>query len=166
ATPNPVSIVANGDFESPSVGGVNWKPYSNQQSFGGWTVSNGSVDVVHERYAQAGSGQQWVDLSGSAVGAIHQDLTTVPGRSYTLRFAMSGNPEGPPQVKQMDVYWGDTVIGSPTFNTSGHTRQSMGWVYLEYPVTATGASTRLKFLSQSNGAYGPGVDNVSVIQRN
>jgi hypothetical protein len=67
-----------------------------------------------------------------------------------------------PVVKQMQVYWGGNLIDSPTFDTTGHTFLSPGWVTKNYVVTATGTSTPIEFVSLDNGAAGPMIDNVVV----
>ena len=61
---------------------------------------SGSIDLIGGTW-QAARGQQSVDLSGETAGAIYQDLPTVPGRRYRLRFALAGNPAGAPADKQL-----------------------------------------------------------------
>ena len=163
-TPNAVqsgSIVVNGNFESPQVpiapGGV---AYFAGQVFGNWTVESGSID--HVRLWQAAAGLQCVDLSGFVAGTIYQDLTTTPGQSYRLSFAMAGNTADKPAVKRMQVWWGSTLVGTPSFNTAGKSAENMGWVPVEYVVDATSSTTRLKFVSLEGSKEGPALDNVVV----
>jgi choice-of-anchor C domain-containing protein len=156
-------IVSNGDFETPVVPAPwpNYVEYNAGDNIDGWTVGFGSVDVMGPD-RQAASGNQSVDLSGSAAGSIYQDLETEPGQSYLLRFAMAANPEGPPVIKTMEVDWGATVVDTPTSDSTNKTISDMGWTYLEYTVTATAATTRLQFVSLVDTAFGPEIDDVSV----
>jgi choice-of-anchor C domain-containing protein len=152
-------IVTNGDFETPDAG-PGWVVYHAGQTFGGWTVESGTVE--HKGVWQDARGRQSVDLTGVGAGAIYQDLATVPGQTYQLRFAMAGNPGGGPAVKRMEVWWGDTGVDTPSFDTTGRTSDDMGWRYQQYSVTATAAVTRLRFKSLIEGVWGPALDDVSV----
>ena len=154
------TVVLNGSFETPNAGTA-WQTYSAGQSFGGWTVESGSIDHVGGHW-QAAQGSQSVDLTGGEAGAIYQDLPTTGGQAYTLRFALAGNPDCGPTVKQMRVFWGATLVDTVSFDITGRSRASMGWAYHEYRLTAAGALTRLKFVSDSSGFCGPALDDVSV----
>ena len=104
-----------------------------------------------------------MDLSGIDAGTVAQSVPTVPGQTYVLRFAMAGNPEGGPAVKQMRVRWGSEVVAEPTFDTTGHDDRHMGWVYLSYSVTADAGAVTLSFESLTGGVFGPALDDVTVI---
>lgn len=152
--------VANGDFEVPDAG-RNLTVYYAGQTFGNWTVESGSVDHIAGDYWQAASGSQSVDLSGYSTGTIYQDIPTVPGYAYRLRFAMAGNPEGGPAIKQMEVWWGTTLVDTPSFDMTGHSKWDMGWVYHEYTVVAAATVTRLRFKSLVDGTCGPVLDDIT-----
>jgi len=95
------NIVINGDFESPNVG-ADIVRFEEGANFGGWTVESGSVDLTGT-VLQVASGGQSVDLNGNQRGAIFQDVANTSGRVYILRFALAGNTEGGPKVKQVEV---------------------------------------------------------------
>jgi choice-of-anchor C domain-containing protein len=156
------NIVANGDFEVPVVPGP-FVTYPTGFNFGGWMVTSGTIDHIGTHW-QAASLRQSVDLSGLTPGTIRQDIATMPGERYILRFAMAGNPDGPPTVKQMEVRFGGAVVDQPTFSTSGTSRTAMGWVYLDYVVQATTALSALEFQSLTNTPFGPALDDVSLCQ--
>ena len=160
-TPVPRDIVTNGDFEVPSAG-AEFVTYRAGQAFGGWVVESGSIDHKGEGYWQAARAKQSVDLNGFEPGAIYQDLPTISGQLYRLRFAVAGNPEHEPDVKRMEVWWGATLVDSLAFDITGHSKTNMGWVYLEYSVVATEDVTSLRFKSLSDGPSGPTLDDVSV----
>jgi hypothetical protein len=68
---------------------------------------------------QADHGNQSVDLNGYGTGpsTIYQDITTEPGKSYLLTFAVSGNPGDPPQITVLEVWLGSTIIDTITYAT-------------------------------------------------
>jgi len=164
-TPVPVSIVTNGDFERPDAGS-GFVVYKAGQTFDGWTVESGSVDHIG-RFWPAARGKQSVDLNGTTneAGTIYQNLPTVPGQSYVLRFAKGGNPQGKPAVKQMEVWWDDNLVDTLTVDTTGWKVNTIAWEYREYIVVAPGSTTRLRFKSLTEGNFGPVLDDVSVVPK-
>jgi choice-of-anchor C domain-containing protein len=166
------NLLTHGNFEVPHAG-ARFVTYSAGETFGGWTVKSGSVDHIGG-YWQAARDRQSVDLNGGPdhAGSVSQDISTIPGRSYKLRFAMAGNPELIPNigcfpgVKKMAINWSGEKIATVSFDSSGHSRTNMGWIYHGYLVTADSAVTRLKFRSLTlTGACGPALDDVSVRKR-
>ena len=88
------SLVVNGGFELPAVGGT----YSTLTSgLTGWTIESGSVDLIHT-YWTPFEPTQSLDLDGTSPGTISQSFATLPGHSYELFFAFSNNPDGHGQV--------------------------------------------------------------------
>ncbi len=158
--------VVNGGFESstPVVPGT-YTTYGAGQNFGAWTVGTGSIDLLNG-YWQAAGGTYSVDLDGSSVGSVYQDLITALGGTYNLSFALAGNPAGGPLIKSMDVWWGSTNVGTFTFDVTGKGFSNMGWQsFAVNNLTATSTTTRLTFQSTTNGNfYGPALDDVAVSQ--
>ena len=165
------NLVSNGGFEEPDIGddggGEGFWTFKPGEPLGAWNVESGNIDLV----ARAGrfgwqqiEGGQSVDLAGSpGAGVIYQDLATVPGQQYLLRFALSGNPVANiPTVKAVEVHWGDTLVDTPTFDITGRSVQDMGWTYREYTLTAPADTTRLRFLSPISTDGGAVIDDVSV----
>jgi choice-of-anchor C domain-containing protein len=153
----------NGSFEAPIVGGSHLLKYA-PYTFGGWILESGSLDIVRTIWTAA-EGVQSLDLSGAGAGTIYQDLPTVAGKQYTLTFQMAGNFVTNPAVKSMEVFWNGTSLGIFTFDVTGRSATNMGWVTHSLPaLVATGATTRLKFVSLTNTAYGPALDDVHVVE--
>jgi choice-of-anchor C domain-containing protein len=156
------NIVINGNFETP-LAGRDFVMFQPGETFGGWTVATTWVDLVGTS-VQAAGGVQSVDLSGGSAGQIYQDLATVPGQTYELRFALAGS--GPelqtPRIKQMEVSWGSGLVDTLSFDTLGHSANNMGWTYHRYDLTAVSSVTRLQFTSLINTAWGPMLDDVRV----
>jgi choice-of-anchor C domain-containing protein len=164
------NLVANGSFEEPDIGdggGAGFSVFGAGQTIGPWVVEANNVDVVGSAGVfawQQIDGRQSVDMAGSpGAGIIYQDLATVPGQQYRLRFALSGNPVANiPTVKAVEIYWGDTLVDMPTFDITGHSSSEMGWGYIEYNLTAPTDTTRLRFVSPIDTDGGAVIDDVSV----
>jgi choice-of-anchor C domain-containing protein len=156
------NLVADGDFECPPIAS-SYQTFSAGQAFCGWAVKEQSVDIVGS-FLTAAEGKQAVDLAGSpGMGVIEQYLLTQPGQTYRIRFAFAGNPVGGPTKKEVVVEWEDRQLGTESFDITGHSISSMGWVYKEFTATASGSATRLAFRSLTDGSYGPVIDDVSVV---
>ena len=154
------NIVTNGDFEEPAVYSVS--TFRSPTTVGGWTIESGTVDW--NNYPFAATGTQFVDMNGWGPGAISQQLTTIPGHAYTIRFSCCGNWGAPPTVKTMEVYWGTTRLDTIQSDITGHGDTNPGWVDKTYTVTGTGHDL-IRFVSTTpNSAGGTYVDNVQVIQ--
>ncbi|HEX7861017.1 MAG TPA: choice-of-anchor C family protein [Verrucomicrobiae bacterium] len=155
------NLVSNGSFEQPNAGGF-YRAFLAGETVGAWIVESGSVEVVGT-YWQAAQGSQSLDLSGifEMAGTLYQDVPTVPGQKYKVRFAFAGNPEDQ-AIKDAKVFWNDNELAHLSVNTAGRSLTDMGWIYYEYEVTAAGTSSRLKFQSLTLNFLGPVIDDVSV----
>ena len=153
----------NGDFEL----GVDTGPWFTTLEAGstaltGWTILSGSIDYKGD-YWQAGDGKRSIDLNGNSAGAISQTFDTVAGTSYIVDFLLSGNPDGSPVVKTLEVSATGNAATQYLFDTTGLTHGDMGWEGRTYQFIATGASTTLTFASLTAGNfYGPALDAISV----
>ena len=156
---------ANGSFES----GAN-APVSGFRTMGAgndnldaWTVGTHSIDWIGD-YWEPYEGNRSVDLSGNAPGSISQSIDTAPGTPYRVSFWMAGNPDGGDAVKDLIVTAQGIASGTFTFtfDTTGKSRDSMGWVMREFFFTATDVSTTLIFASGETDAFGPALDNLRV----
>jgi choice-of-anchor C domain-containing protein len=156
----------NGSFESGTYldGGAGFEQLNaGDTSLDGWTVDSGSVDWIGT-YWPAQDGAMSIDLSGSDAGTLSQTFDTTIGNTYTVSFALSGNPAGPPTVKTLDV---SATGGAParyTYDVTGNDLTNMNWTQATYSFLATSASTTLSFISRTAGAYGPALDNVVVTE--
>jgi hypothetical protein len=135
------NIVINGDFE---IYDGNFPPWRN------WT------SMVVDEPGRAASGRNFANGKGSVPGPLYQDLSTVPGTAYTLRFAFGGNETGQRNDGPMIVRWGNEEVARlPVILLPS---RDPDWRYVEYPVSATTATTRLSF----DAAGYPWIDDVSV----
>lgn len=163
------NLVTNPSFEATPAPAGGFATYQTGQTFGGWGVAAGSVDLIGNGYWQAADGVQSLDLDGNSPGAISQTLATQVGQRYDLSFAMAGNLAGGAAIKTLNVLWGGTSVGTFSFDVTGHSFASMGYetMFLR-GLVATGASTQLTFQSVDAGssATGPVLDAISVVAAN
>src|ERR1700753_10074 len=86
------NLVVDGNFNMPS-GNPSFTTYSASSSFGPWTVTQGSVDLIGD-YWQSPSGPAGgsVDLDGNfQAGGISQTFNVSTPGLYNLTFALAGN---------------------------------------------------------------------------
>jgi choice-of-anchor C domain-containing protein len=147
ATTSP-NLIKNGGFRSPVV---HCSPGFCEYNAGStalphWAIGGNSVDLVSRSVWMPAPGRtQSVDLSGSGSGTLAQSVNTTAGSTYRLKWQIAGNPVCGQAIKTMDIYWNETLVDSVTFDTSGHSRKSMGWTSEQLNVTATGSTSSVEF---------------------
>ncbi len=160
------NVVIDGDFNNSNPG---FSTISAGGSIGPWSVTSGSVDLIGG-YWQSPSGPNApsgtngsVDMNGGSPGAISQDISGLTaGNTYTLTFWLSGNPDGPPATKSLDVSIGSVVNDNFTYTIGTNTHANMMYT-MESVTFVAGASNTLSFASQdSASAYGPAIGGVSI----
>ena len=156
------NLLTDGSFENPALSSsTTFTTIMNGSSFGAWTVTAGSVDLIRTYWAPA-DGFQSIDLNGSGPGSIAQTFGTVSGSTYSLRFSMAGNPDYSLD-KVMRVWWGTQDLGLFTFTQTGQTRANMGWQTITLSgLIASSTSTTLRFDGVNAGPTGIALDNVIV----
>ena len=179
------NLLLNGGFEtSPCPGSLTFcAAIPGAPILSGWTVSavpaGGSVEFVNDAYWDAAAGSWSLDLDGFSRGAIGQLFTTPASGAtkFDLSFDLSGNPQGPPGLKLMQIdLLGATFVGGGTsrivgYDVTGNSVTKMNWQTQFFSfVAALNAPVTLTFTSLSNLVspggffYGPALDNVSVTQ--
>jgi hypothetical protein len=165
------NLVINGSFEDATIAqGGQWDIFT---SLTGWGVARGPALEVQrgvEAWVPAG-GQQYVELDSDVDGpngtithdnassAIFQDIVTLPGREYELRFAFSPRPGVADNA--LEVKWNGVVLD--TLHADGTGLSNTSWTYHTYVVPADLAQTRLEFGDRSaSDSLGTFVDDVSV----
>lgn len=173
------NLVTNGDFETPvAPSPANIVSVSGSQ-LDGWTILPGGVmDVTNKNFADNGSttfpvysGNQSLDLNSLAPAAMTQDITTVPGSTYHVFFALTGVPPVPPNEcqssvneKSLTVSAGSTSHDYTFTPDTSHPLDpnNQSFVTNEFDFVATDATTTLEFESTTAGCAGPVIDAVSV----
>lgn len=161
------NLIENGGFELPVVPDGSLETYFAPASFPGWNVEFGGLDITDTSFFSSAEGKQSVDLNALDSGGVYQDVVTMPGESYRLRFKFGantvriGNPETMPLVKVMEVLWGTNSLATLSLDVTGLSPTDAGWQEYSYIVTGSG-SDRVTFRSLSGGHAGPAVDEVSL----
>lgn len=155
--------ITNGSFENGAIdpGSFTTLGAGDSTSITGWTVGDAGVDYIGT-YWTASDGSRSLDMSALGSGSVSQALSGLTiGQQYTVTFDIAGNPAGDPADKDLLV---STNLGGVlyTFNTAGATTGAMGWVHESYVFVATATTDVLSFLSQTNTAFGPALDNVAI----
>ena len=161
---------SDGDFSpgptSPNSSG--FQTFNAGQSFGTgsvWSVISGSVDLIGTYWNPPPTTPNGfsVDLNGNAPGAISQTFTLSAG-TYTVGFYLSGNPDGGPSSKTVDVTLGSTVADpSFTYIATINGDHTLTYVQETFTQPVSGGSVALTFYGDPNaGAYGPVIGDVSV----
>ena len=136
----------------------------------GWVVSVGNIDWVGPPPCSwvSSNGTHSLDLVGTGgVGGIQQTFDTVPGTTYQVSFDLAGNVGAPPSIKPLTVTV-DGVTQNYTFDITGHTANSMGWVTKTFTFVASSTSATINFVSDVTSAggslnAGAALDNVQIV---
>jgi choice-of-anchor C domain-containing protein len=165
-SPASAAIVYSNYFTGGPVGSPGYVTEGTGSTFDGFTVSSGSVDLIGSYWrapiapiATAGS----VDLDGTSPGAITLTTNvTLAAGTYALDFYLSGNPDGLPTTKQVDVGVGG-VSQDFTYTLNGNTHTDMKYVLEQVDFTTTGGVLPLSFMSlDSNSPYGPVIGSLTI----
>jgi choice-of-anchor C domain-containing protein len=149
----PGEVAGNGSFEQPAIGS-RFVSLGVGSTMGAWTVESGSVDLVHSSYWQPAAGSQSIDLNSCSAGRISQTMPVEPGQRYRIAYSYAGNPETSDRLKKFHVEVDGTVVDRRTFDTTGHTTQSMGWTSAVTAFVATGDRATISFQSDQPGSCG------------
>jgi len=138
---NAQNIVSNNSFEAYGATLTGW---NSVEGYGWVGVTTSAAD-----------GQTYATITGD----LYQDLATTPGRTYLLRYAVAGSASS--GIATLQTRWGGTLVATITFDTTGHSNENLGWVYVTNIVLASSSTTRLWF---ANGNFPtspfPNVDDV------
>lgn len=184
------NIIVNGSFEEPVVtNGAKWDIYGPSDFIPGWQADwRGDIPTIWNDFQRptpqielqkgvsgwlAKDGNQlteldtdWVGPTGSLNGEpasiqLWQDITTVPGSNYEIRFWTSPRPGVGLTDNITEAKWGATVLG--TIAEDGSANANTVWTEYIYTVAAVDITTRLMFtdlgVANSLGGF---IDKVSV----
>ena len=89
---------------------------------------------------------QWIDRF---IGGVYPISGLTIGTSYDLTFAMAGKTDCTPTVKTLKASLGGQSAKF-TFDTTGHSTSSLGWMMASVMFTATANSELLSFQDLSH----------------
>jgi choice-of-anchor C domain-containing protein len=164
------NLISDGDFNNSNS---SFQTVNSPSTIDGvWNVTTGSVDLIGG-YWQSPSGPNFpsgtngsVDLDGNSPGGIAQSFTVAAG-TYKLSFYLSGNPDGPPPAKQVEVNVGNKDVVF-TYTIGANTHSNMNYQLETLLFTASGLTTLTftsldtLFLPFPNTPYGPAIGGVDV----
>lgn len=142
-------ILPDGDFSQGTDWGKQVPLYRKGQVFApDWEVSEKNINFNGSKWGNV-DGLCTVDLDGNVPGAIRTSaFSTMPGRSYTVSFLLSGNGYGPPTIKTMKLSVAKQFT-SYTWNiSSGNDALDGDWLQESWQFKATGHSSVLAFASE------------------
>jgi len=181
------NLVTNGSFETPpgsNQWGSNPSTWFANQTFDGWTVTQGSIDLMTAGVRPFGEfaayeGSQFANLKGDPeAGGIRQDITIEIAGTHRLQFVMSANTEyvpptfveATPSIMRVELSRSGTPVFTKTYTwdlkdhyTRHELYNSPAWVFHEEDILIeeTGVYT-LSFtsLTTTNNNAGPMIDDV------
>lgn len=120
-------FVVDESFETWRTSPSQDKAFITGDSFGGWTVTKGNVNLAPRSYWEAFDGNQSMDLSGDEPGAIAQTFSLLSGRLYTIRFQVSGNPQDRPILKAGRVLVNGKIVCTFFADMTTKNARNMGY---------------------------------------
>jgi choice-of-anchor C domain-containing protein len=165
AVPASAASIINGGFEAASTnpGGSFATLAGGNSDITGWTVGGHSIDYIGG-YWQAAEGNRSIDLAGSGIGSIAQDIATAIGQAYRVTFSVARNPDGGsnPRTGLVEIVDGTSSVIS--FNNASTSSAEMGWETRTFDFVATSTSSVLRFSADESSAnyFGLALDNVTI----
>ncbi len=171
-------LIVNGSFEEPNVGG-DWNVF---ESVLGWSfdwINSGGAPTPKLELHKGVSGWlsddglqhaeldgDWYGPSNSGQGGstkLWQDIPTVPGKEYELKFSFSGRPNTGVGDNVLGVLLNGSDITGSSFSKSNNTGQT-AWEQYTHKFTANSTSTKVQFQDEgTENSLGTFLDNVSLM---
>jgi hypothetical protein len=154
------NMLLNGSLETAAVpiDGLNRVLASpTEPTLTNWTVTAGTVDIVHKDRWAAAEGDWSIDMVGTTgCGTIQQNVVTEIGARYKISFQLSANFERPADWDEtlLDKYLELSILGAgglPIENVtysvspSGLARTLMGYTLKEFEFVADSTTTGIAF---------------------
>ncbi|WP_404307435.1 LamG-like jellyroll fold domain-containing protein [Neorhodopirellula lusitana] len=140
-------VASDGRFIESAAPG-DFTLYNEGESFGGWTVRSGNIEVIGSYYESSPTGGRSVDLNGStSTGAIYQTLDTTAGQQYQVTFELSGGFLVGDAVKDIRVSAGGQSQDFSIAEPNGWSGSNMLWESRSFTFTAGSSSVDLDFTS-------------------
>lgn len=173
-------LIVNGSFEDPIVtNGANWDIFGSVLGWSfDWMNTDGAPAPALELHKGvngwlSANGSQHAELDGDWYGPsdsnqggstkLWQEIATVPGEEYELKFSFSARPNTGEADNKLGVEIDGNDITGSTFTKSNNTNQTV-WEEFTYKFTATNALTEISFEDRgTENALGTFLDDVSVM---
>jgi hypothetical protein len=176
------NLVKNGGFEFPKVDNsqgwdvfangtigldwaVNWMPsVTGAPVLGNLEIQNNFLGVAKGGVQYAELDSDWnFDISGeSASTVISQNIATIPGKTYNLKYSFSARPDTGSADNMMDILWGGALASSTSATGIGFSTNI--WKDYSMDVVATTTLTTLSFADKGPAnSLGVFLDDVSLV---
>lgn len=177
-----VNLIGNQSFEDPVVtNGAKWDVFPSVSEWSiGWMNPSGApatpVLELHRGVLGAASHlEQYTELDGDYFGPsnpgqggstkIWQDIPTIPGKDYELKFAFSPRPNTSLSDNVLGVIWGGSDVAGTPISEAGI--GTMNWSDKTFTLTATSSLTRIQFEDRgTQNGLGTFLDNVRLSCQN
>jgi len=168
-------IISNGSFElgvAPANGQFSTLG-TGSTDITDWAVSGGAqaIDYI-SGYWQAEDGSRSIDMDGTnTLGTISQVVALPQAGSYQISLYMSGNPDGPPTVKEItatvqqgantytQTFSYDMSVYNPSLSKTNMNYQLMTWTV---PASLAPGSATVSFSGANGTSWGGVIDNVGM----
>lgn len=182
-----VNLVKNGSFENPGLKWdeeyhAQWGTFASGTPLLEWMVSwlnpagapeTANIEIQHSGLfgTTANTGNQWAELDSdwrtgginSASTKIYQDVATIPGQKYILKFAHAPRPGTEADQNKIKIEWDNSFLGQFNMIAGVNPVSWTNETYNGLTANPTGNTTTLAFsdagISNSFGTY---VDSVEV----
>lgn len=160
-------LILNGGFETPNVPTGGWAIYPNASQTS-WTVESGAgLEIQDHAAGDPHGGNQLAELDSNNSSAISQNIATVAGGQYRLRFWYSPRPGRGAGDNTIDyfvkVVSDNSVILSGEIGATAVGGSNTSWTEYVYNFIATSNNTKIMFSDAGfNNSYGGYLDDISV----
>lgn len=153
------ALITNGGFEAPAIANPSWSVFP---SVPGWTGGPVGIEIQNHVAGSPIEGNQFVELDTYGNSTMFQDVATVGGDTYNIRFAYTPRPGVAGSSNGIQFWWDNALLG--TFSTDGTSLSDTSWIYHNYlGFAASSALTRIEFRAVgTSDSYGGYIDDVSV----
>lgn len=161
------NLIVNGGFETPDIAPGTWTVYPDG-TLTSWNVESGAgLEIQDHAAGNPHSGGQLGELDSNDSSAISQNIATVPGGHYKLRFWYSPRPNRPAGDNAIDYFVkvasNDGVILTGQVGTGEAGGADTSWTEYVYNFIAVDASTKIMFAdADTSNSYGGYLDDISV----
>lgn len=144
---DPGNVVADGQFllGQPTAP---FTEYTTGQTFGGWKVEEGRVRVSVNYFTAPNDHTNTAELTGTGNSVFSQELATVPGKTYTVKFFMAGDWEGFKGDQKLIIEADPLRREIPLSMPGEWSRSNMGWKEISLPFIAKSNITKLRLRSE------------------
>lgn len=167
-----VNLLQNGGFENPDLATNSWDIVQdvvlNPSSVLGWLVdwvvvpSGGrlGLEIQDHVAGDPAEGGQHAELDGDHPVKIWQDIATIPGKTYHLKFKYSPRPGSESGTNMIEARANGTLLGAVLTALGG---SNTNWTSETRTFVADSSTTKIEFIDiDTDNSYGGYLDDISL----